>query len=51
MMDFIGQNAGLLGLLFFFSFFVLMALWVYRPGSKNSYQNHASIPLQESDYD
>ncbi len=51
MMDWISQNAGLLGLLFFFGFFVLMALWVYRPGAKRRYQEHARIPLKENDYE
>ena len=32
-------------------FFVLMALWVYRPGAKKTYQDYASIPLKEGDYD
>ncbi|MCB1592168.1 MAG: cbb3-type cytochrome c oxidase subunit 3 [Alphaproteobacteria bacterium] len=51
MIDWISQNAGLAGLLFFFLFFVLMALWVYRPGAKKTYQDYASIPLKEGDYD
>ena len=51
MMDFITTHGGLIGLLFFFTFFVLMAVWVYRPGSMDKYQNYAGIPLKESDYD
>lgn len=49
MMDWLTENAGLIGLLFFFSFFVLMALWVYRPGAKRNYQDKAYIPLKEGD--
>ncbi len=44
-MSMILDHATLLGLLFFFGFFVVMAVWVYRPGSKKSYQGNASIPL------
>ena len=51
MMDWIGQNAGLIGLLFFFTFSVLMAIWVFRPGSKKTYQDFAGIPLKENDYE
>jgi len=46
MIDWIAQHAGVLGLLFFFTFFTVMALWVYRPGARSSYQKHASIPLK-----
>ncbi len=45
-MDFIFDNATLIGLLFFFAFFVVMAVWVFRPGAKKKYQNKADIPLQ-----
>ncbi|MGB4056899.1 MAG: CcoQ/FixQ family Cbb3-type cytochrome c oxidase assembly chaperone [Alphaproteobacteria bacterium] len=39
--------AGVAGLLFFFVFFVAMAMWVYRPGAKAKYQNDAHIPFKE----
>ncbi len=48
MIDWLSHNAPMIGLLFFFIFFVLMALWLYRPGAKGLYQSHASIPLEES---
>lgn len=51
MMDLISQNAGLIGLLFFFGFFVVTALWVYRPGARRGYQEHARIPLKENEYE
>lgn len=51
MIDWISQNAGVIGLLFFFSFFVVMGLWVYRPGARQSYQDYARIPLKENDYE
>lgn len=45
-MDFILDNATLIGLLFFFGFFMVMAVWVFRPGAKKNYQNKADIPLK-----
>lgn len=48
-MSWLSANAGLIGLLFFFSFFVLMALWVYRPGAKPDYDRKARIPLSEDE--
>lgn len=50
-MDWISAHAGMIGLLFFFTFFVLMAVWVYRPGSKQAYQENALIPLNENQHD
>ena len=49
MIDFIMSNATLIGLLFFFCFFVGVLIWVYRPGSKSTYKNFAEIPLKEGD--
>lgn len=51
MMDFINSNAGLIGLLLFFVFFTVMAVWVYRPGQKKHYQSFAQIPLEENEND
>ncbi len=39
--------AGIAGLLFFFIFFMAMAIWVFRPGAKDKYQQDAKIPLKE----
>lgn len=39
--------AGVAGLLFFFVFFVAMAVWVFRPGAKDKYQDDAQIPFRE----
>lgn len=49
MMDWISSNAGMIGLLFFFVFFIGMALWVFRPGAKSSYDAKARIPLNEDE--
>lgn len=51
MIDWISHHAGMIGLIFFFNFFVLMAFWVYRPGAKQSYQKKAYIPLNEDQHD
>ncbi len=48
-LDWVTVNAGMIGLIFFFGFFMLMLLWVFRPGAGSTYQNHANIPLKESD--
>lgn len=49
MIGWISEHAGLIGLIFFFSFFVVMAVWVYRPGAKKDYQDKAQIPLKDGD--
>lgn len=51
MLDWLAAHAGMIGLLFFFTFFVLMTGWVFRPGSKQKYQANAYIPLNETDHD
>lgn len=42
---------GLIGLLFFFTIFVGIALWVYHPGRKQSIERLKNIPLDEDEYD
>lgn len=48
-MAWLSAHAGLVGLMFFFAFFVLTGLWVFRPGSKKGYEAKARIPLREDD--
>ncbi|MCB9983691.1 MAG: cbb3-type cytochrome c oxidase subunit 3 [Rhodospirillales bacterium] len=48
MIDFVSDNAGMIGLLFFFSFFVAASVWTFRPGAKGQYKKHAHIPLEEN---
>jgi cbb3-type cytochrome oxidase subunit 3 len=50
-MDFISDNAGMLGLLFFFSVFVSLVLWTFRPSAKETYQSIAKTALQEDEND
>lgn len=49
MMDFISTHAGMIGLLFFFLFFISVTTWTLRPGAKKAYQGHANIPLEEDE--
>lgn len=49
MMDFMTHHAGTIGLIIFFLFFISMLIWVFRPGTKQAYTNHASIPLKEGE--
>jgi cytochrome c oxidase cbb3-type subunit 4 len=46
---FASGSAGLIGLLFFFIFFMGVVLWVFRPGSKKKYSQDARIPLEEKE--
>lgn len=50
-MGFISDNAGMLGLLFFFFVFVSIVLWTFRPGAKETYQAIAKTALQEDKND
>lgn len=36
-------------LLFLFSFFVAIVLWVFRPGSRKTYKDTANIPFRHDD--
>lgn len=51
MLDWLTTNAGMVGLVFFLTFFVLTAVWIFRPGSKKSYQDNALIPFKEQNHD
>lgn len=49
MIDFLSHHAGLIGLLFFFTFFCGVAVWTFRPGAKKIYKNFGQIPFEEND--
>lgn len=51
MIDIISANAGLIGLLFFFSVFVVIALWAFMPAQKNLIESYKYIPLSEEKND
>lgn len=46
---FASADYGLIGLGFFFIFFVLMAAWTLRPSAKKTYEKLARIPLEENE--
>lgn len=49
MMDWISANAGLIGLLFFFSTFCGAVFWAFRPSKKQIIESHRFIPLEGDD--
>lgn len=51
MLDFLAQNAGMIGLVFFFTFFLGVLGWVFMPGKKQEFKQFGNIPLEESDND
>jgi len=48
---FANPTIGLIGLLLFFTFFVVMLIWLYRPGAKKHYQTLGQIPLKDDTHD
>ena len=46
---FASADYGLVGLLFFFVFFAVVALWTFRPSAKDMYKKYAHIPLEENE--
>lgn len=42
-------NAGMVGLLFFFSVFCGIAYWAFRPSQKDIIEDHKNIPLRGDD--
>lgn len=46
---FASANYGLVGLLFFFVFFLVILGWTFRKGAKSKYDQHANIPLEENE--
>lgn len=51
MMDYLAQNAGMIGLLFFFSVFCGVAIWAFRPSFKNTVESYKYIPLAEDNHE
>jgi cbb3-type cytochrome oxidase subunit 3 len=49
MITFVADNATIIGLLFFFCFFMGLLFWVFRPGGKSIYKNFSEIPLKEGE--
>lgn len=51
MTGFFIENAGLIGLLLFFSLFVGIAVWALLPGNKTLIESYKYIPLSEESHD
>lgn len=49
MIDFLSDHAGLIGLIFFVSVFLIILIYVFRPGSKQKYKSHGNIPFKGDD--
>ena len=46
-MSFISEYAKIIGLLFFFTMFCLIAFWAYRPSSKKKFERYGRMPLED----
>ncbi len=46
MIDWLSNNAGMSGLIFFFLVFLFVVGWAYRPKAKESMEAHKYIPLE-----
>lgn len=46
-MESISEFSGVVGLLFFLIFFVVIVAWLFRPGAKSEYKKYGDIPLKE----
>jgi cbb3-type cytochrome oxidase subunit 3 len=47
---FASADYGLIGLIFFFTFFVAMTIWAYMPRHKHHIEAFKYIPLNEDDH-
>lgn len=47
LIDFIADNSTLIGLIGFFSAFVLIAIMTYRPANKARIESYGHIPFKE----
>ncbi len=49
MIDWLADNAGATGLLFFFGTFLLIFVWAFIPKAKQQIESYKNIPLAEDD--
>ena len=42
-------DAGLIGLLFFFAVFLVVAIWAYLPANRQRLESYKNIPLDEDE--
>jgi len=47
--DWLTENAGMAGLMFFLSVFLFVVFWAFRPGAKKTIESHKYIPLTEDE--
>jgi cbb3-type cytochrome oxidase subunit 3 len=45
MIDWLTANAGVTGLMFFFTVFIFIAVWAFRPSVKEQIEDYKNIPL------
>ncbi len=48
---FASETFGLLGLVLFFTLFIGLLIWIFRPGAKAQFQQHSEIPLKDDDHE
>ncbi len=48
-LDFISDQSGTIGLIFFLVFFLGVLVMVFRPGQGRRFQSYGDIPLMEND--
>ena len=48
-MNFISNNAGLIGLILFFSIFLGIITWTYLPDKKEKFEVYKNIPFKDHD--
>ena len=44
---FANADAGMIGLAIFITLFLVMLIWLYRPGVKNRFKEFGHIPLKD----
>lgn len=44
---FASADHGLIGLIFFFAFFIGVLIWVFMPGAKEKFKQYGDIPLED----
>jgi cbb3-type cytochrome oxidase subunit 3 len=47
MINFIADNATIIGLIFFFSFFLGVVIWIMQPSQKDNFEKYSKIPLKD----
>lgn len=50
-MDWLFENAGLVGLVFFVSIFTGIVIWAFQPGRKETLESYKYIPFSEEKHD